>query len=78
MASTPAFSPRPTRELELADDRLKSALLSRFILAGLSERDAQEAANLVSGFVWICRRRLGTGPFRRGCGGPERRMGMTI
>ena len=37
----------------IADDRLRSALLSRLILAGFSEVDASEAANLVAGLVWF-------------------------
>ena len=37
----------------IADDRLRSALLSRLILAGLSEADATEASNLIAGLVWF-------------------------
>ncbi len=41
------------REQELAADRLKSALLSRFILARLSEHKAMEVTNLVAGISWL-------------------------
>ena len=37
----------------IADDRFRSALLSRLILAGLSEADAVEAANLIAGLTWF-------------------------
>lgn len=46
-------APLPLSEQTDADDRLRSALLSRFIVAGFSELDAQEASNLVAGLVWL-------------------------
>ena len=47
--------PRPANhdDQRLADDRFRSALLSRLILAGLSEADAMEAANLIAGLTWF-------------------------
>ena len=45
--------PARSEDQAIADDRLKSALLSRLILAGLSEADASEAANLIAGLVWF-------------------------
>jgi len=46
-------APASLSDQSVADDRLKSALLSRLILAGLSEADAVEASNLIAGLVWF-------------------------
>jgi hypothetical protein len=45
--------PASSHDQQVADDRLKSALLSRLILAGFTEDDAQEAANFLAGFLWF-------------------------
>jgi hypothetical protein len=46
-------APASLSDQSVADDRLRSALLSRFILAGLSEADATEASNLIAGLAWF-------------------------
>lgn len=39
-------------QIEL-DERIETALLSRLVLAGLSQEDATDAARLLSSLVWI-------------------------
>ncbi len=51
MLQATASLSRTSREQELADDSLKSALLSRFIVAGLPQEDAAETSNLIASGV---------------------------
>lgn len=54
--STPTIErPRPLfRSIQHEhEERLRSAALSYFVVSGLSEDDAQHAAELVGGLVWV-------------------------
>ena len=46
-------TPRSTTEQLAADENLEMAAYSNFILRGLDEQSAREAASLMTSFVWL-------------------------